>query len=225
MRISGESVPMSEIRCQQAGDWTYGDDVINVKSAKLSDWRYELLVQVHELVEAVLCKHRGITDEEVTAFDELFEREREMGLHMGMDENGDDRRAPYRREHAGATTVEIFLAKELGVDWKKYSDEIYSLTQDQTEIPAIMSSQIKAKVSVYSVEDQTSGGDAPEKYAETVRMMPVTSDSEENKTFSDATPSGSIMLAITNKAAWGFFVEGKKYYVDFTPADAPAEAR
>lgn len=127
MRISGESVPMSEIRCQQVGDWTYGDDVIDVKSAKLSDWRHELLVQVHELVEAALCKHRGITDEEVTAFDELFERERAAGQHTPEQENGDDVRTVYHREHMMATLVERLLAMELGVVWDKYEAEIEAL--------------------------------------------------------------------------------------------------
>lgn len=128
MKISGESVPMSEIRCQQVGDWTYGDDVIDVKSAKLSDWRYELLVQVHELVGAALCKHWGITDEEVTAFDELFEQERAAGLHTAEQENGDDVRAVYHREHMMATLVERLLAMELGVQWEEYEAEILHFT-------------------------------------------------------------------------------------------------
>lgn len=128
MRISGESVPMSEIRCQQVGDWTYSEDQIDVKSAKLSDWRYELLVQVHELVEAALCKHRGITDEEVTAFDELFEQERAAGQHTPEQEDGDDLGAPYHREHMMATLVERLLAMELWVVWSDYEAEILRFT-------------------------------------------------------------------------------------------------
>lgn len=74
-----------------------------------------------------------------------------------------------------------------------------------------MPTQIKAKVTVYQVEAL-----GEPKYAEQVLMRPVYSDSEENKSFSEATPSGSISLSITNKDAWGFFVDGKEYYVDFT---------
>ena len=70
-----------------------------------------------------------------------------------------------------------------------------------------------------NIEDLTSGGDEKVKYAEVVSMHPVYSDSEENKTFSDATPSGSVQLTVSNKNAWGFFVTGKEYYLDFTPAE------
>jgi hypothetical protein len=127
MNIIGTSIPANQIRNSQVGDWEYGDDWIAVKSANLSDWRYELLVQVHELVEAALCKHRGITDEQVTAFDALFEEERKQGLRSATDEDGDDPRACYHREHIAATMIERLLAMEIGVEWKKYESEIYSL--------------------------------------------------------------------------------------------------
>ena len=42
---------------------------------------------------------------------------------------------------------------------------------------------------------------------------------EENKAFSDATPSGHIAIMIANdKPALEAFENGKAYYVDFTPA-------
>ena len=45
------------------------------------------------------------------------------------------------------------------------------------------------------------------------------SRAEENKAFSDATPSGQISISITNdKPALDAFEIGKSYYVDFTPA-------
>lgn len=43
---------------------------------------------------------------------------------------------------------------------------------------------------------------------------------EENKAFSDATPSGSVSISIVNdKPALQAFEQGKSYYLDFTPAD------
>lgn len=78
-------------------------------------------------------------------------------------------------------------------------------------------SSILAKVRVVSVSENKPlfGG---EKEAETVIMEPVSADSPENKTFSDATPSGRIELVITNKSAWGFFVENAEHTVQFNPA-------
>lgn len=74
---------------------------------------------------------------------------------------------------------------------------------------------IKAKVKVYEVKDSVSGEN---KYSEEVTMQPVYGDGEENKSYSEATPSGTIKLSITNKSAWGFFVVDKEYYLDFNPA-------
>lgn len=76
-----------------------------------------------------------------------------------------------------------------------------------------MPNLIKAKVKVYNVEDLGN-----EKYAEVINMAPVYGNGEENKSYFKATPSGSISLTITNKDAWGFFAQGKEYFVDFTPA-------
>jgi hypothetical protein len=52
----------------------------------------------------------------------------------------------------------------------------------------------------------------------TVNMTPVTSGSEENKSFSLWTPTGSLSIRITNPEAFDKFEVGKEYYIDFTPA-------
>lgn len=126
MKLYADSKAPKQLRNEQCGDWQYGEDFITASSREMSDWRYEFLVQLHELVEAALCKSDGITDEQVTAFDALFETERANGQHSETDEDGDDERAPYRRQHRMATIVEMIVADALEVDWKKYSDEIYA---------------------------------------------------------------------------------------------------
>lgn len=52
-----------------------------------------------------------------------------------------------------------------------------------------------------------------------VVLNPVYSGCEENKTFWEHTPAGTITLTITNTAARDQFEPGKEYYVDFTPAE------
>ena len=98
--------------------------VLHIRVSKLSDPRYELLIALHELVEVTLCKHRSVTEKSVDAFDIAFEKRRKLG---NDDEPGDDPRAPYRREHFFATSVERLMAAELGVDWRKYEAEINAL--------------------------------------------------------------------------------------------------
>lgn len=55
-------------------------------------------------------------------------------------------------------------------------------------------------------------------------LFPVTSGSEENKTFYKYTPCGSIELSTVNEAAAEQFTVGSEYYVDFTAAAEPAPA-
>lgn len=46
------------------------------------------------------------------------------------------------------------------------------------------------------------------------------SESDENRSYATATPSAKLDITITNKDAFGAFVPGECYYVDFTPAPA-----
>lgn len=53
----------------------------------------------------------------------------------------------------------------------------------------------------------------------TLMLVPVTTGSEENKTFYKYTPGGSISLSVVNEEAVKQFELGKEYYVDFTKAE------
>lgn len=70
---------------------------------------------------------------------------------------------------------------------------------------------VKAKFKCDSVTISTSG--------EFVNLSPVTSGSEENKSFSKCTPSGSLSMMVTNEALFGHFIPGKEYYLDITIAE------
>jgi hypothetical protein len=110
-------------RYDTCGDWLIDHDGrIIVRVSELGDWRFEFLIAIHEMVEAALCHHRGISEEAVTAFD----KEHEAG--GGDGEPGEHPDAPYRKEHAFATLIEAMVARELGVDWPEYGDAIDGLT-------------------------------------------------------------------------------------------------
>lgn len=53
----------------------------------------------------------------------------------------------------------------------------------------------------------------------TAYLKPVTGGSEENKSFWNYSPGGSLELNITNPNAVGFFQPGKQYYLDFTAVE------
>jgi hypothetical protein len=77
---------------------------------------------------------------------------------------------------------------------------------------------VRAKFAVQSVT-RTQHWDKAKGEVQTVRLSPVTSGSEENKAFYEATPGGNIELATLNPQAGNYFELGKEYYLDFTKAE------
>lgn len=126
-KIVIQVIPHNKQRYETCGDYWEEKDTLQVRVSQMSDWRYEVSVAVHEIVEAILCRHRGIKEKDITKFDLKFEKERKQGLHPKDAEPGFDSRAPYRREHALATLIETELIQELGIMWEYYEQEISNL--------------------------------------------------------------------------------------------------
>ena len=125
MRIHVETIPHDMQRYPTVGDYWDENGTEQVRVSEMKDWRYEILVAVHELIEMAITKHRGIAEAAITAFDVAFEHARESGLVQG--EPGDQPDAPYRREHVFATNIERLFAAELDVDWPQYDEYVNSL--------------------------------------------------------------------------------------------------
>jgi len=90
----------------------------------MTDRRYELLVALHELVEALLCQQSGVSQERVDAFDKAYEAKRPLADKDS--EPGDDPAAPYNRQHVIASVTERLAADLLKVDWNRYGAEVAS---------------------------------------------------------------------------------------------------
>jgi len=125
LKIYIETIPHHRQRYPTVGDYWEDNGVDQVRVSEMKDWRYEVLVAVHELVEMVLTRQRGIAEEAITEFDIGFEESREKQLVKG--EPGDHPHSPYRREHFFATNLERLLAAELGVDWFEYDQYVDAL--------------------------------------------------------------------------------------------------
>jgi hypothetical protein len=125
VRINIEVIPHEEQRYPTVGDYWLEDGVQQVRVSRLPDWRYEILVAVHEIVELAITRHRGISEELISDFDVDFERARELMQRSG--EPGDHPDSPYRRENFFATNLERLLAAELDVDWFEYESYVDSL--------------------------------------------------------------------------------------------------
>lgn len=125
MKITIETIPHDQHRYPTVGDWYFNDNGdLTIKVSQLSDWRRECLVAVHELVEVLICKQDGVSQESVDKFDKDFEAHRHPD---NEDEPGDEPTAPYVKQHCIATGIERLLAANLGVNWKEYEQELNDL--------------------------------------------------------------------------------------------------
>lgn len=125
MNILIKTIPHEMQRYETVGDWVFdGEGNITIFVSDMGDWKKEMLVAFHEIVEVLICKKRGITQEIVDDFDMKFEQNRKFG---DLSEPGDSPEAPYRREHFFATNVERLLSAELGVNWSLYDQTINEL--------------------------------------------------------------------------------------------------
>jgi len=88
----------------------------------MNDQRYEFLIAPHEMIEAYLALHAGITQQAVE-FDKAYEAGRKP---RGDSEPGDDPHASYHQQHVFAEKIERLLPDELGVDWAACDREVSS---------------------------------------------------------------------------------------------------
>lgn len=105
-------------------DLSGGQEVLEIRVSRMRDRRHEFLVALHELIEAFLCDWRRIPFGKITRFDVEYEKTRGRG---DSSEPGACDRAPYRKEHQFAESVEKLVANELEVDWPQYNRAVQRL--------------------------------------------------------------------------------------------------
>lgn len=133
MKVLIETIPHEQQRYPTVGDWQYeqGSEMegrtLHIRVSRMTNWRFVFLVAIHEFVEAILCDHAGVSEQEVDAFDIKFEEDRKAGKHAPQDEPGDDVNAPYYQQHQIASGIERIMAASLNVDWNEYAEEVESL--------------------------------------------------------------------------------------------------
>lgn len=125
MRYIIDTIPHANQRYPTVGDyWTDLDGTKHIVVSDMQNDDYAFLIMLHELIEQKLCEYRGISEEDITQFDEAFEEMREEG---NVDEPGDALEAPYYNEHNLATGIERIVCAELGIPWKIYNDTVENL--------------------------------------------------------------------------------------------------
>lgn len=117
-KIIIETIPHSQQRYNTVGDYYQDEDGSHlIRISDMGNWKYELLIAVHELIESGLCQEQGVTEQMIDAFDFEFERNRKS---EDTRQPGDQPDAPYFKEHQFASKIERMMADELNVDWEAY---------------------------------------------------------------------------------------------------------
>jgi len=113
-RITILRVAHDDQRYDTIGDWQWEGSHLIVRVSNLLDFRSEVAIAIHEVVEALLCEANGISEQQVDEWD--LE-------HEDADDPGSLPGCPYYNEHALATIVERLVVGRLGSDWLRH-DEI-----------------------------------------------------------------------------------------------------
>lgn len=127
MRIEIKTVDPSAMRYPTAGDWEWLPDgalMLTVPEYGGNDVSV-LLVAIHEMIEAYLCKRDGVTDEMVTKWDTD---------NPLLEEPGDDLAAPYHKQHVIAMAIEKECATATRTDWKAHDNWVFNVGNEVERI-------------------------------------------------------------------------------------------
>lgn len=134
-RIIIDFIPHKDQRYDTCGDWQFTDNpyiegavspVLRISVSETPNWRSSALVAVHELIEALLCKHAGITTEQVDQFDLNWKPHIDESTGVEVTEPGNDTQAPYNSQHNVASCIEAELCEQMGMSWKEHEANLES---------------------------------------------------------------------------------------------------
>ena len=127
MRVEIKTVDPAAMRYPTAGDWEWlPDGALMLKIPEYGGRDVSvLLVAIHEMIEAYLCKRDGITDEQVTKFDVENPK---------LEEPGDDPAAPYHRQHVVAMALEREAAIATSTDWETHDKWVFDVGNEVERI-------------------------------------------------------------------------------------------
>lgn len=131
MKITIEFIEHKDQRYDTPGDWFYTPaDNLVIRVSKLDIPEYEHLIAIHELVEALLCKHDGVRQRAVDRFDAAW-KPSHLTDGVQITEPGEDVNAPYHEQHVVAEIIERIMAQAMSVHWPSYGHEVDKLKRSE----------------------------------------------------------------------------------------------
>lgn len=122
-----ESIPIKRQRFKTLGDYFFKKGVRYFRITKTKNNLFDDVIFIHEFVEEVITRNKGIKEKIIMKHDLWFEGEVAKGNFSDDAEPGEHENSPYKREHLLAEKIERMILKELNIDWKCYSDYLNKL--------------------------------------------------------------------------------------------------
>lgn len=113
METNIQIISHNEHRYPTLGDYWVEDGRLQIRVSDVGNVVFQNAIAIHEYWEATLCLTRGIKFEDIDAFDIAYEE-------RGEGEPGDEKEAPYYKEHQAATLIEMMYIQSQGHDWNDY---------------------------------------------------------------------------------------------------------
>jgi hypothetical protein len=125
-----KSINLEDQRYETLGDYYIKDGIRTFAITKTGNDLYDDLIFIHEFIEEVLTRNKGITEEQILAFDLQFEEKIKNG-EVGEDEEpGEQIDSPYRQEHVIAELIERLIINHLNIDFNTYNNKLLKLFKD-----------------------------------------------------------------------------------------------
>lgn len=124
-----KSIPHDKQRYNTLGDFYYDQaGTLHIMVSELGDPFAESMIAIHEFIEEMLTRKRGLTEPEILNFDLYYEERIKQGLVDPDSEPGFSNEAPYMREHIFADSVERMICAFSGLSWNDYEQKLNELT-------------------------------------------------------------------------------------------------
>jgi hypothetical protein len=122
MDLTIDFIPHKDHQFTTIGHWFEDADGLHIQISRELNWKFQVAVLFHELIEVFMCEAQGVKTPECDVFDALFESEYERGVWPKSVEAGMDKRCPYRKGHIWGRRFERLVIFLLGASWREYGD-------------------------------------------------------------------------------------------------------
>ena len=128
MEIKIKTIPLHQQRYPTIGDYFIDDEgIMHIHITETGNTLHSELVTIHELIEFVLTKAKGIKESDILKHDLWVESEIKKGNYPPDAEPGEHPKSPYYNEHMLAELIEKMICKHLDINFTEYNDEIFKV--------------------------------------------------------------------------------------------------